>query len=253
MMEIYRTPLYYEIAFGFIDARKQVDLFERFIRKFSKIPVKRMLDIGCGPSLQLREAARRGYEAVGLDSSSVMLKYLEKKVAEEGDRVETVRADMRDFRLRRKADFVCIMMGTICYIRSNEEFLKHLDAVAGSLRPGGLYLIEELRLDWGSRTFFKPSVWTMRRDGIRVKTTYDYQLKDALKQTTLDLLRLEVDDHGRRRVFEDRTTSKLIFPQELVSLVECNGKFEFLGWFERNRVRKLTRPNLDNITLLRRK
>ena len=252
-MEVYREPLYYEIAFGFIDAKKQVDLFEKFIRKYSKIKVKRVLDIGCGPSLQLREAARRGYEAVGLDASPEMLKYLEKKVAAEGGRVETVRADMRDFRLKRKADFACIMMGTICYIRSNGEFLRHLDAVAAALRRGGLYLIEELRLDWGSRKFFKPSVWTMKRDGIRVKTTYDYQLKDALKQTVADFFRMEVDDHGRRRVFEGRTTTKLIFPQELASLIECNGKFEFLGWFERNRMKRLTRANMDNITLLRRR
>lgn len=251
-MEVYREPLYYEIAFGFMDAGKQVDLFERFIRRFSKIPVTRVLDIGCGPSLQLREVARRGYEAVGLDSSPTMLKYLEEKVAGEGGRVETVRADMLDFRLQPKADFACSMMGTISHIRSNQEFLGHLGAVARSLKRGGLYLIEEFRLDWSSRTFFKPSVWTMKRDGIRVKTTYGYRLVDGLKQTTRDILRLEVNDHGRRRVLEDRTTTKLIFPQELLSLVESSGKFEFLGWFERNRLRRLTRPNLDNITLLRR-
>lgn len=212
-----------------------------------------MLDIGCGPSLQLREAARRGYEAVGLDASPEMLKYLKQKVAEEGFRVETVRADMLDFRLKPKADFACNLMGTISYIRSNGEFLRHLDAVAGSLRRGGLYLIEEFRLDWGSRDFFKPSIWTRTQDGIRVKTTYDYRLKDALKQTVSDFFRLDVNDHGRRRAFEDRTTTKLIFPQELVSLVECNGKFEFLGWFERHRMRRLTRANTDNITLLRRR
>ena len=65
---IYKEPRYYEIAFSFIDTRKQVDLFERFIRKYSRINVKRFLDIGCGPTLQLREIAKRGYEAIGLDS-----------------------------------------------------------------------------------------------------------------------------------------------------------------------------------------
>ncbi|MSS72205.1 MAG: class I SAM-dependent methyltransferase [Candidatus Latescibacteria bacterium] len=252
-MGVYKEPLYYEIAFSFIDAKKQVDLFERFIRKYSRIPVRRVLDIGCGPSLQLREIARRGYEAVGLDASPRMLKYLEAKAGEEGVRIETIRADMMDFRLKKKADFACAMMGTISYIRSNGEFLRHLDSVAASLRKGGLYLIEEFRLDWGSKKFFTPSTWTMKRDGIRVKTTYDYQLKDALKQTVVDFFRLDVDDHGRRGVFEDRTTTKLIFPQELVALIEHNGKFEFLGWFERDRMRKLTRANLDNITLLRRR
>ncbi|OGG47085.1 MAG: hypothetical protein A3F84_14005 [Candidatus Handelsmanbacteria bacterium RIFCSPLOWO2_12_FULL_64_10] len=250
---VYSVPLYYEIAFSFVDAKKQINLFEKFIRKFSKIPVRRMLDIGCGPSLQLREAARRGYEAVGLDASPQMLKHLKARAQEEGVRIDTAQADLTGFRLRQKVDFACIMMGTISYVRSNREFLSHLNSVAASLRRGGLYLIEEFRLDWGGKRFFTPSIWTMKRDGIRVKTTYDYQLKDTLKQTVVDFFRLDVDDHGRRRVFEDRTTTKLIFPQELLTLIERNGKFEFLGWFERHRMRRLTRANMDNITLLRRK
>jgi 2-polyprenyl-3-methyl-5-hydroxy-6-metoxy-1,4-benzoquinol methylase len=75
-MPVYSKPLYYEIAFGFVDAVRQVDLFEEFIEKHSKIGVRRFLDIGCGPALQLREIAKRGYEVVGLDASHQMLDYL---------------------------------------------------------------------------------------------------------------------------------------------------------------------------------
>ena len=82
-MEIYKQPLYYEIAFSFIDAKEQVDNFEKIIKKFSKIKVNRFLDIACGPSLQLREIARRGYEAIGLDLHAEMLAYLKKKAKEE--------------------------------------------------------------------------------------------------------------------------------------------------------------------------
>ncbi|MGB9671727.1 MAG: class I SAM-dependent methyltransferase [Candidatus Bathyarchaeales archaeon] len=74
-MEIYKHPLYYEIAFSFFDPKKQVDSFEEITAKFSKIKVKRFLDVACGPSLQLREIAKRSYEAVGLDSSAEMLAY----------------------------------------------------------------------------------------------------------------------------------------------------------------------------------
>lgn len=53
--QIYNQPKYYEIAFSFVDAKKQVELFERFIKKYSKVKVKKVLDIACGPALQLRE------------------------------------------------------------------------------------------------------------------------------------------------------------------------------------------------------
>ena len=76
LKSLYQEPLYYEIAFSFINPARQVDEFERIIEEFSKIRAKRFLDIACGPSLQLREIAKRGYEAVGLDSSAEMLGYL---------------------------------------------------------------------------------------------------------------------------------------------------------------------------------
>jgi ubiquinone/menaquinone biosynthesis C-methylase UbiE len=131
-MVIYKQPLYYEIAFGFINPKEQVDNFEKVIKRFSKIEVKRFLDIACGPSLQLREIARRGYKAVGLDSSSQMLRYLEKRAEEEGLKIEAVRADMTKFRLEKKVDFAFIMMGSL-NVESNEKFLSHLDSVATSL------------------------------------------------------------------------------------------------------------------------
>lgn len=34
--QIYNQAKYYEIAFSFVDPKKQADLFEEFIKKFSK-------------------------------------------------------------------------------------------------------------------------------------------------------------------------------------------------------------------------
>lgn len=84
-MTICNKPLYYEIAFDFVDIKKQVQLFEKLIKKYSKLnkPAKRVLDICCGPSLQLRYLAKQGYECYGLDSSRSMLKHLRKSAKAE--------------------------------------------------------------------------------------------------------------------------------------------------------------------------
>ncbi len=252
-MPVYDRPLYYEIAFSFVDPVRQVDLFEEFIGRYSEIDVRRFLDLGCGPSLQLREIARRGYGAVGLDRSPEMLRYLREKAGEKGLRVETVEADMTDFELEDKADFAFTMMGTISCIGSREEFLSHLDSVARSLRSGGLYLMENLRLDWASGDLFGSQSWAMERDGIRVETTYEVRLRDALAQKLTETIRLEVEDHGRRMAFEESGETRMIFPQEFVTLVELNGNFDFLGWFERGSTERLTKASMDNIVLLRRR
>lgn len=252
-MSVYKQPLYYEIAFSFVDAKEQVDLFEKFIKKYSGIKVRRFLDIGCGPSFQLREIAKRSYEAVGIDSSSQMLKYLEERAQEEGVKIETIKADMTNFKLERKVDFVFIMMGTISYIESNEHFLAHLDSVAASLNKGGLYLIENFALDWASEDFFRPQSWTMERDGIQVRTTWQVQLKDTLTQMIRETITLNVNDHGREFVFEESADIKFIFPQEFLTLIELNNKFEFIGWFEHNSTKKLRKAHMDNLTIFRRK
>ena len=250
---VYKNPLYYEIAFSFVNAKKQIDLFETFVKKFSIIQVKTFLDIGCGPSLQLREIAKRGYSAVGLDTSSRMLQYLKQKAKEERIAITTVRGDMHNFKLTKKADCAFILMGTVSYMKSNSNFLSHLDVVANALNKGGLYIIENLRLDWTSRHLFKKQEWIMKRGDTQIKTTYMIRQKDVLKQMLEETMVLNVNDNGKRKTLKEKVDTKIIFPQEFVELVKMNGKFEFLGWFERNTIKPLKKASMNNITLLRRK
>jgi SAM-dependent methyltransferase len=256
-MDVYKRPLYYEIAFSFFDVKKQVDTFEEVIKKFSKIRVERFLDVACGPSLQLRELARRGYGAVGLDLTPEMLEYLSKKAEEEGLKIETVQTDMCNFRLEKKVDFASIMMGSLV-VESNERFLSHLDSVASSLRKGGLYLIQNVCVNWASSL---SQSWDIERDGIKVKTVYSMRWKDMLNQIFAEQILLEVNDHGKELKLESSENLKFIFPQEFKALVELNGRFEFLGWWEGNEstwyldkpLEKAKSLNNLNMVLLRRK
>ncbi|HVP16347.1 MAG TPA: class I SAM-dependent methyltransferase [candidate division Zixibacteria bacterium] len=230
-MEIYRNPAYYDIAFSFFDVKKQVNTFELIVKEFSKIKVKRFLDVACGPSLQLRELAKRGYEAVGLDSSPQMLRYLSRKAKEEGLRIDTVQADMSNFRLEKKVDFTFIMMGSLVF-GSNEDFIDHLDSVACSIKKGGLYFIQNKIVDW---TRIAEQSWTMEKDGVVVKTTYSFTFwKDLLNQVYRERGVLEIDDHGQTKKLVSEEDLKLIFPQEFKALVKLQGKFEFVGWWEGN-------------------
>jgi SAM-dependent methyltransferase len=252
-MPVYDEPRYYEIAFSFVDIPRQVDLFEAFIEEYSRSDVRRVLDIGCGPAQQLREMIKRGYEGVGLDRSPQMLGYLAERAEEKGVAVETVRADMTDFRLEEGVNFAFILMDTIGLIESREKLLSHIDSVAASLGSGGLYLIENMKLNWASDEFFGSQSWTMEEDEVRVETTYRVELVDALSQTLRETMTMNVDDHGEHVVLEEKLETRMFFPQEFVTLVELRGRFEFLGWFERGSTRRLREASPDNIALLRRR
>jgi SAM-dependent methyltransferase len=251
--QIYNQPKYYEIAFSFINAKDQVGLFEKFIKKYSKVDVKKVLDIACGPALQLREFAKKNYISTGIDSNPQMIGYLKNISIEEGLKISAIKADMNKFRLKNKVDFSYIMMGSIIYVKNNELFLSHLSSVAGALKSGGLYLIENLALNWSDPKFLKPQSWIMRKKGIKVKTTYKITLKDALKQIVSQNFSLEVDDNGVKQRFINQADLKIIFPEEFKLLIEKNGRFEFIGFFERKKVKLLKKASSNNIALLRKK
>lgn len=251
--QIYNQAKYYEIAFSFVDSKKQGDLFEQFIKKYGKIKVETVLDLACGTALQLREMAKRGYEAIGLDASSGMLDYLKNESLRESVKIETVKADMNNFTLKQKVDFAYIMMGSIVYTKNNDLLLSHLNSVADCLRPGGLYLIENLNINWANPKFWKPQTWTMKQGKIKVKTTFQLVPKNLLAQTVIQTIKLEVDDNGKNMEFMDKDEVKIIAPEEFKLLVEKNGKFEFIGFFEREKVKLLKEISSNNIALLRRK
>ena len=256
-MKIYENPLYYEIAFSFFDPKQQIDSFERIIKRFSKIKVRSVLDVACGPSLQLLEFARRGYDAVGLDLCPEMLAYLQGKAKEEGVRIETVQADMCDFRLERKVDFTFVMMGSLV-VDSDEKLLSHLNSVACSLKRGGLYFIQNKAVNWPKN---EEQTWTMEKDGITVKTTFSMRWKNLIDQIYTERIVIEVKDHGHVKQLREEEELKFVFPQEFKTLIRFNGKFEFLGWWKGTEStwhldKPLEKPeNLDNINmvLLRRK
>ncbi len=107
--------------------------------------------------------------------------------------------------------------------------------------------------NWSDPKFLKSQSWTIRQGGIRVKTTYQILPKDPLRQIVMQTLKMEVNDKGKKMKFIDKNDLKIIFPEEFKLLVEKNGKFEFIGFFEREEARILKKISPDNIVLLRKK
>jgi hypothetical protein len=50
-------------------------------------------------------------------------------------------------------------------------------------------------------------------------------------QTFFEDMELEAHEDGQRHVYRQRHASRMVFPQELRSLVELAGGFELVEWF----------------------
>lgn len=112
MSNLYDNPKYYEIAFSFRDIPAEVDVFENGFKRFSRIPVKSVLELGCGNSPHMEEFIRRGYRYNGLDLSKAMLEYSRQKASDIGAEVNLVHGNMVDFSLETLVDFVYITLGS---------------------------------------------------------------------------------------------------------------------------------------------
>jgi SAM-dependent methyltransferase len=249
-VSVYDHPLYYEIAFSYQEVKRQVDFFETVAQRFCRREIRRFLDIACGPSPQLREIAKRGYEAVGLDVSPKMLDYLNQKAVEEGLKIETVESDMRDFKLGRKCDFAFCLSGSV-KVDSNQEFLKHLGSVSEALNAGGIYLLENVALETST-----PSVrqeWIIRKGETEIRTIFERRLLDLVEQISEGKLTLEIIDHDECKRLVSVERSKDFAPQELKLLAESDGNFKFLGFFKHLSLEPLRENFNDNVVLMQKK
>lgn len=230
-IDVYDKPRYYEIAFSVRDIRREVDLFEECCRRYSKIPVRRVLELGCGPSPHLEELARRGYEYVGLDINGAMLAYAQQKAEALGIAATLIRADMRWFSLEKPVDFAFTLLGSL-YAETTAELLSHFAAVADALNPGGLYLLDgciDLRWDDPSG---EEERWTIEKEGVKIAVRFVREkVIDRAAQICKHKLLMDVDDHGKELHLETHEVTRMIFPQELLLLVKESGRFEFVGWW----------------------
>ena len=253
MKSIYNYPFYYSIAFSFVDIDRQTKLFSDFIKKYSRIKVKRVLDLGAGPGSQARAFAKLGYDVAALDNNKAMIFYIQKRAKEENLRISAVKRNFVSFNLSKKVDFAFMLMGTIGYIKNRNELSSHLRSMARVLKKGGLYLIENFRMNENDKNLFKGQRWTMSRDGVIVKTKYLLKMIDKKKKLVEENLELLVKDGNKRLIVSNRTRSTLVPFQEFLHVLEMNGDFQFIGAFDSRRFRILARPQNRNIIVLRKR
>jgi len=246
MDQLYDYPKYYEIAMSFRDIPHEVDVFDECFKRFSRIPVKSVLEIACGNAPHLEELAKRGYRYTGLDLNEAMLAYGGEKAKRLGAEARFVRSRMSAFRIEPQVDFAYIMLGSL-YVADTAELVGHFDSVAASLRPGGLYFMDCCLTTWGM-----PSVgesWDMEQDGIKVKISGDRAVVDPMAQTFLDTMEFDVDDHGRHVRVSESSVVRAVCSQEFLLMLKLRGDFEFVGWWNNwdldqplDGVKELNRP-----------
>jgi len=250
----YDNPEYYDLAFSWRDIAGEVDFLEECFARYSRIPVRHVLELASGTSPHIEELSMRGYRYTGLDISKAMVKWSEAKARDLGIDATFIEADMADFNLSEPVDFVVTMCGSL-YTRSTAGFMSHLRSVARALRPGGLYFLDWcINFEWNQPK--GEQRWKMKRRGVEMKLRFIEEVIDPASQIARHRLIGDLNDRGREHHFESRNTVRVILPQEFLLHLEKCGEFEFLGWWNNwDLKRPMEKEESANrpVTLIRRK
>ena len=157
----FNYPQYYDIAFqGY--TKSDADFIEAACRKYCRFNVRRFLEPACGSGRLMTELAARGYQVTGFDLSQPALRYLRRRLRRRRLDAEMFAAEMSNFCLSRSADAAYCFVDTFRHLLTEQAARGHLECIAQSLRPGGIYVLALHLLPLGGGKG-ESECWTQRR------------------------------------------------------------------------------------------
>src|SRR5215469_10234857 len=139
---IYENPRLYDLAFSFRDIEQECDGILGLARAHGVRAPKRVLELACGPGHHLREFARRGIAAVGIDLNETMLGYAKRLAKVDDVSVQVRQGDMRSFRLAKRVDIAMCLFDSFAHCTSDDDGIAALRAAGAAVRRGGLCILE---------------------------------------------------------------------------------------------------------------
>ncbi len=135
----YDCPQWYDIVHA-AGTAAEVTQLERLNRKFGT-GGRRWLEPACGTGRFLRVLARRGYKPVGYDANPMMLDYARRRLRSHNLRAQLCEGDMAAFMRPGAFDLAFNLINTFRHLLEPLEAVAHLNCIAQSLRPGGVYVL----------------------------------------------------------------------------------------------------------------
>src|SRR5947199_5744590 len=216
----YDYPRYYDIAFQAY-TQHEAAFIEAACRNYCPVRARRLLEPGCGTSRLITEFATRGYELSGFDLSQPGLRYLRQRLTRYRLYAEIFEAEMSNFRIGQPADAAYCVLNTFRHLLTEQAARGHLECIAGSLRPGGIYVLGLHLLPLGGDKE-DSDCWTQRRGETKVTVTQRV-LRTDLRRRIEDVQVCLIARRGSkefrlRHAFQLRTYTRRQFRRLLASV-----------------------------------
>jgi SAM-dependent methyltransferase len=192
----------------------------------------------------------------GFDVSGPALGYLRRRIARRGLQAAIFRADMADFRIARPVDAAYSTFDSFRHLLTEAAARGHLECVARSLRPGGIYILgfHLLPPDAAEECTER---WTERRGATRVTVTLRVVATDRRRRMeTIRICLLARSGRKERRLRDEfplRMYTAGQFRRLLASVpsLELCDVYDF--WYEIDHPLRLSDEMSDTVFILRKR
>lgn len=107
-----------------------------------------VLDMGCGPGRFSVPLAEAGFSVTAVDLSPYLLERGREREGGDGQGIEWVQADMREFRREATFDLAISMMTSFGYFEDAADDMRVLENICHSLVPGGAFVLDLVGKEW---------------------------------------------------------------------------------------------------------
>jgi SAM-dependent methyltransferase len=136
----YDYPQYFDMTFR-DETAMEVAFFDAAFSRYAQIPVRRVLEPGCGGGRLVVEMARREHDVVAFDLNEKSVRYVKQRLKRRGIDADVFVQDMTDFELAQPVDAAFCTMNTFRHLLTEDDSRRHLRSVAAAVKSGGLYIL----------------------------------------------------------------------------------------------------------------
>lgn len=192
---------------------------------------RRVLEPACGSGRLVVAMAERGWKVTGTDLSQPMLEHATERLKECGQKARLVHADMASAQPKGKYDLAHCLVSTFKYLSSEKAAAAHLNHVADSLAPGGVYVLGLHLSDYKS-TKMERERWIVESQGTHVVCNIQTWPPDRAKRTERVRSRLTVTEGSSIRRTETNWHFRTYDAAQLRRLLAKAPAFEHSATFD---------------------
>jgi SAM-dependent methyltransferase len=184
----YDSPGYWDLAFS-DETIFEADFLQQAAAKYLRTDHPSLLEVGCGGGRQVIEMCRRSCDVTAFDLNTECVKWTRRQLQRRRLVADVFCGDMTDFQLSNRVDLAHCLVNTFRHLLTEDAARRHLECVARSLRPGGIYVLgfHLLPPDADEEDCER---WTIHHRGTRVSTTI--RVLDFNRRTRIETVRFSL-------------------------------------------------------------